>query len=115
MQTFMPRNICIDGLMIYNGAPQRRFSFRPPFYHIGPTIFSANHPYGNDALFVTLLWDTFWNHWLRRPPYAMQQTRNIHLRNVETENGRRLRTSKNIWHFMGTRTTRLADSCPCAR
>ncbi|MCL2445374.1 MAG: hypothetical protein FWD06_01215 [Oscillospiraceae bacterium] len=115
MQTYMPRNILIDGLMIYDGPGQRSFNFTPPFFHIGPTIFSANHPYGNDALYVTLLWDTFRNYWLRRPPYAMQPVQSIRLRNIETESGRSLRTSKNIWRFSSTSVTRLPDSCPCER
>ena len=112
MQTYMPRNIVIDGLMIYDGPPRRSFNLIPPFFHIGPTIFSANHDYGNDALFVTLLWDTVWNFWLRRPPYTMQQTQSIRIRNIETESGRRLRTSKNIWRFWGLRATEFS-TCPC--
>jgi len=100
MPTFMPRNICIDGLMIYDGNRRFfRFSFTPPFYNFGPSIFSANHPYGNDALFVTLFWDALTNQWFRRPPHPIAPTERVTLRNVETESGRCLRVSKNIFRF----------------
>ena len=108
-QTYFPRNINIDGLTINDGNRgflRGAFNFTPPFIHVGPTIFGPMHLYGNDALFVTLLWDTVTNYWFNRPPYAPVPTERITLNNVEIESGRRLTLSKNIFRFCGVRISK---------
>jgi len=102
MPTYMPRNVTIDGLHIYDGHAGF-FRRSMPFYHWRPAVFGTNHQYGNDALLVTLLWDAITN---CRPPYAMQRTESITVSNITTESGRRLSTSKNIWRFWNMRITR---------
>lgn len=110
--TFMPRVICIDGLVIEDGNHQ--FIRRFPLLYVGPSLLGSGHEWGNDALLVTLFWD-----WLtvRNVPYPIAMTEEINLRNVQVASGRNLRLSKNIFRLRERisptiRVTRT-QSCPC--
>jgi len=107
-QAALPTTICIDGLVIDDA--HMRWNGRPfPHIYTGPTIFTANHTYGNDALGILLLWD--WLTVRRRAPHRIQITQEISLRNVEVTSGRRLRLSRSVFEF---RNTNLTWRCPCA-
>jgi len=104
----IPTTVCIDGLII-DDAHMRWNGRSFPHIYTGPTIFTANHTYGNDALGILLLWD--WLTVRRRAPYRIQITQEVSLRNVEVTSGRRLRLSRSVFEF---RNTNITWRCPCA-
>jgi len=98
-ETHLPHTITIDGLVIDDA--HMRWNGRPfPHIYTGPSLFTANHTYGNDALGVTLLWDYLTNRW--RAPYAHNITQEVILNDVEVTSGRRLSISRSVLEIRPT-------------
>jgi len=116
--TTLPHTILLENFVIedchLSFVRGRLGGFLPIQFYSGPSILGALHEYGNDALYVTLLWDWLTN---RRSPYPFGLTQEVTLRNVEVTSGRHLRLSKNVFRlreriFRNVRVIR-ESTCPC--